>query len=101
MDMDIRIEPMANLPHRGQEKADVVKDKQIKDGVSSKKKKEDDRTDLEAQKPEILEDRIISKEDLQNFMLLLVTSKSSPKMFNRFMDEKRKDRINTLLNTRV
>lgn len=100
MDMDIRIEPMANLPHRGPDKAEKAKETNIPKGTSSKEK-EEDRTEVETRKVENLEDRVISKEDLQNFMLLLVTSKSSPRMFNRVLDEKRKTRINSLLNTKV
>jgi len=99
--MDIRLEPMANLPHRGPEKTDGVKEKHNRGEKPSTRKKEGDQAVLEAVKMENLKDRMISKEELQDFMLLLMTSRLSPKMFNRFVDEKRKSRISELLNTRA
>lgn len=50
---------------------------------------------------ELYKPAVMSKEELENFMLLLSTSKSSPRLFSNFIDEKRKDRIDLLLNNRV
>ena len=103
--MDIRIEPMANLPNWSPETVDGVKEVHKKQNKAVEKrsaeKKETDKAELKTLKAEDYTDRVISKEDLQNFMLLLVTSKTSPRMYSRLIDDKRKGRINSLLNTRT
>ncbi len=96
--MDIRLETAHTtplpLPDRG--KAGKKKVSAVKDGLEKIEVPE-----VKTPAAEIYKPTVMSKEELEDFMLLLSTSKSSPRLFSRFIDEKRKDRIDLLLNNRV
>lgn len=96
--MDIRLDNTSTALQPAIERKTVDKQKRQ---IREPEGKEEDRSEVKTARETAPEPVVISKEELQDFMLLLTTSKSSPRLFDRFVDEKRKGRIDTLLNTRI